>query len=76
MLSAGLIGIKVISSKKTFWFFWGTISVKWVKLKRLFSAGWKPRRIWKDDPDREAALDEKLKTLIATGSPNASLAPS
>ncbi|MCF8128365.1 MAG: ABC transporter substrate-binding protein [Deltaproteobacteria bacterium] len=27
------------------------------------------KRIWKEDPERETALDEKLKTLIATGRP-------
>ncbi len=39
------------------------------KAEEAFFCWVEAKEIWKDDPEREAALNEKLETLIATGSP-------
>ena len=39
------------------------------KTEAAFFCWVEAKKAWKDDPEKEAALDEKLETLVATSSP-------
>jgi len=55
--------------KKDVLFLLGDDFCKMGKGEEAFFCWVEAKRIWKDDPERETALDGNLETLIATGSP-------